>query len=35
MIVKASLTKKYVVSLDKIDKIGDTVVLRVTEDDLK
>ena len=35
MIVKAGLTKKYVVSLDKIDKIGDKVVLRVTKDDLK
>ena len=35
MIVKTGLTKKYVVSLEKIDKIGDKVVLRVTKDDLK
>ena len=33
MIVKASWTKKYNVSLDKIDKIGDKVLLRVTVND--
>jgi hypothetical protein len=35
MIVKAGLTKKYTVNLDKIDKIGDKVFLRVTLADLK
>jgi len=35
VIVKAGLTKKYVVTLDKIDRIGDKVILRVTKDDLK
>ena len=35
MIVKAGLTKKYVVSLDKIDKIGDKVVLKIGEDQLQ
>jgi len=35
MIVKAGLTKKYVVSLDKIEKIGDKVVLKIGEDDLQ
>lgn len=33
IIVKASWTKKYDVSLDKIDKIGDKVILRVTVND--
>jgi len=35
VIVKAGSTKKYVVTLDKIDRIGDKVILRVTKDDLK
>jgi len=35
VIVKAGLTKKYIVTLDKIDRIGDKVILRVTKDDLK
>ena len=35
VIVKAGLTKKYVVTLDKIDRIGDKVMLRITEDELK
>ena len=35
MIIKAGLTKKYVVSLDKIDKIGDKVILRVRANDLR
>ena len=35
IIVKAGLTKKYVVSLDKIDKIGDRLTLRVRANDLK
>jgi len=29
IVVKAGLTKKYDVSLDKIDKIGDKIVLRI------
>jgi len=35
IIVKAGLTKKYVVSLDKIDKIGDKVILLVRANDLR
>ena len=35
MIVKTGMTKKYTVSLDKIDKIGDKVFLRVALADLK
>ena len=35
MIVKAGLTKKYVVSLDNIDKIGDKVILRIRTEALK
>jgi len=35
MIVKAGLTKKHLVSLDKIDKIGDKVVLKIGEDELQ
>ncbi|MFC1994883.1 PRC-barrel domain-containing protein [Chloroflexota bacterium] len=35
MIVKAGLIKKYVVSLDMIDKIGDKVVLKIGEDGLQ
>ena len=35
MIVKAGLTKKYTVDLDKIEKIGDEVFLKVVRADLK
>jgi len=34
IVVKAGLIKKYHVSLDKIDKIGDEVILKVGEDEL-
>ncbi|MDD5590901.1 MAG: PRC-barrel domain-containing protein [Dehalococcoidales bacterium] len=34
MVVKAGFTKKYIVSLDKIDKIGDRVVLKIGEEDI-
>ena len=34
MIVKAGLTKKYSVSLDKIDKIGDRLILNIEENRL-
>ena len=35
IVVKAGLTKKYVVSLDMIEKIGDKVVLKIGEDELQ
>ena len=35
IIVKAGLTKRYAVSLDKIDKIGDTIVLKIGKDELQ
>jgi len=34
IIVKAGLTKRYAVSLDKIDKIGDIIVLKIGKDEL-
>jgi sporulation protein YlmC with PRC-barrel domain len=34
IIVKAGLIKRYAVSLDKIDKIGDRIVLKIREDEL-
>jgi sporulation protein YlmC with PRC-barrel domain len=34
IIVKAGLTKKYYISLDKIDKIGDKIILKIGEDEL-
>jgi sporulation protein YlmC with PRC-barrel domain len=34
IVVKAGLIKKYHVSLDKIDKIGDKVILKIREDEL-
>jgi len=34
-IVKAGLTKKLVIDLDKIDKIGDKIILKVRNDDLE
>jgi len=34
IVVKAGLTKKYDISLDKIDKIGDKIILKVGEDEL-
>ena len=35
IIVRAGLTKKYLISLDKIEKIGDKVILELREDELK
>ena len=35
IVVKAGLTKRYAVSLDKIDKIGDKVILGIGKDDLE
>jgi sporulation protein YlmC with PRC-barrel domain len=34
-IVKAGLMKKFVIGLDKIDKIGDRIILKVRTDELK
>ncbi|MFC2069291.1 PRC-barrel domain-containing protein [Chloroflexota bacterium] len=34
IIVKAGLVKKHVVSLDKIDKLGDKLILGITEGEL-
>ncbi len=33
--VKAGLTKRYAVTLDQIDRIGDKVLLNVAEDQLQ
>ena len=35
LVIKAGLIKKYVVCLDKIDKIGDRIILKVRTDELK
>lgn len=35
IIVKAGLTRRYAISLSRIDKIGDRIVLNVGEDELK
>ena len=35
IIVKAGLTKKYVIGLDKIIKVGDKIVLEAREDELE
>ena len=35
MVVKACLSKKYIIGLDKIEKIGDKVILRIKADELK
>ena len=34
MVVKSSFTKKQVVTLDKINKIGDKIILKVMENEL-
>ena len=34
MVIKAGLTKKLVIPLDKINKIGDRITLKVTQDEL-
>ncbi|MBL7208638.1 MAG: PRC-barrel domain-containing protein [Dehalococcoidia bacterium] len=35
IVVKAGLTKRYAIALDKIDKIGDKVILRIGRSDLE
>jgi sporulation protein YlmC with PRC-barrel domain len=35
IVVKAGLTKKYDITLDKIDKIGDKIILKIGEDQLR
>ncbi|MFC1929529.1 PRC-barrel domain-containing protein [Chloroflexota bacterium] len=35
IVIKAGLTKRYTVSLDKIDKIGDRIVLKIGQDELQ
>ena len=34
IVVKAGLTRKFHVSLDKIGKIGDEIMLRISKDEL-
>ena len=34
IVVKTGLTKKYDISLDKVEKIGDKVLLKIAEYDL-
>lgn len=34
MLVKTGLTKKVVITLDKINKIGDRITLKVSQDEL-
>jgi len=34
MIVKTGLTKKYIISLNQVEKIGDKVILGIREDEL-
>ena len=34
IVLKAGLVKRYDISLDKIDKIGDKVILKIAEDEL-
>ena len=35
LIVKTGLMKKFIIGLDKIDKIGDRIILKVRTDELK
>ena len=35
IVVKKGLTRKYEISLDKIDEIGDSIVLKIGEDELQ
>ena len=35
LVIKAGLMKKFVIGLDKIDKIGDRIILKVRTDELK
>ena len=34
IVLKAGLVKKYDISLDRIDKVGDQVILKIAEDAL-
>lgn len=34
IVVKAGLTKKYHISLDKIGRIGDDIMLKISKDEL-
>jgi len=35
IVIKAGLTKKYNVTLDKIEKIGDKIILKIGQDELR
>lgn len=35
IIIKAGFTKRRAISLDKIDKIGDKILLKIVEDELQ
>lgn len=35
IVLKAGLTKKYNITLDNIDKIGDKIILKIAEDELR
>jgi sporulation protein YlmC with PRC-barrel domain len=35
IMIKAGLTKKYTITLDNIDKIGDKIILKIAEDELR
>ncbi|MEA3442018.1 MAG: PRC-barrel domain-containing protein [Chloroflexota bacterium] len=35
IVAKAGLTKKYGITLDKIDKIGDKIILKIGENELR
>ncbi len=35
IVIKAGLTKKYNITLDNIDKIGDKIILKIAEDELR
>ena len=35
LVVKVGLTKKYTITLHEIDKIGDEVILKISEDELR
>jgi len=35
IVIKAGLTKKYHITLDRIDKIGDKIILKIKEEELQ
>lgn len=35
LVVKVGLTKRYTITLHEIDKIGDEVILKISEDELR